>query len=87
MASQLTPEQRSMRSRMAAHVSWANTADPTARTAKARQAAMDRFERQVDPTGELPAKERARRAEHARKAFYASMALKSAQARARRRQQ
>lgn len=79
----LTPEDRILRSRMASHVSWANTADPAARTANARKALLDRFDRQVDPDGVLPPEERARRAKHARTAFYTSMALKSAQARRR----
>lgn len=73
-----------MRGRIAAHSSWANTADPAARTANARKAASDRFERQVDPEGLLSPAERTRRADHARKAFYVSMALKSAEARRRR---
>jgi hypothetical protein len=42
---------------------------------------MDRFEREVDPEGRLPATERARRAEHAKKAYFLKLALKSASAR------
>jgi hypothetical protein len=42
---------------------------------------LDRFERQVDPDGELPPAERARRAGHARKAYFTRLALRSAQAR------
>ncbi len=45
----LTPSERSLRARMAAHASWANTSDRRARTAAGRKAAIDRFERQVDP--------------------------------------
>jgi hypothetical protein len=81
----LTPEQRTMRARLAAHRSWANTADPLERTAPARRAAMDRFEREVDPDGTLSPKERARRAESARKAYMTSLAFKSARSRARKR--
>src|SRR5262245_32896675 len=80
----LTPELRSLRARLAAHTKWANTSDPSAATAPARAAFLDRFERQVDPDGTLPPEERARRAEHARKAHFARLALRSAQARARR---
>jgi hypothetical protein len=80
----LTPEQRVMRSRLAAHRSWANTSDPAARTAPARKAALDRFERQVDPDGVLPEAERARRAEYARKAYFTELAFKSSRARQRR---
>jgi hypothetical protein len=74
----LTPAERTLRSQIAAHESWANTEDRTARTAKARKALDDKFERQVDPDGILPPAERAKRAEHARKAHYLRMALKSA---------
>jgi hypothetical protein len=79
--SPLTPAQRTLRARIAAHSSWANTADPAARTAPARAAAMERFEREVDPDGVLPEAERKRRAEHARKAYFSRLALKSAKAR------
>lgn len=85
MEHNLTPAQRSLRARLAAHVSWANTADRAARTAAARKAAMDRFDRQVDPDGVLPPQERARRAAHARKAYFARLALRSANARRARR--
>jgi hypothetical protein len=72
---------RSLIARLAAHESWANTADPSARTAPARRALLDRFERQVDPDGVLSPDERARRAGHARKAYFTRLALRSAQAR------
>jgi hypothetical protein len=45
---------------------------------------MERFERQVDPDMELPRTERLRRAEHAKKAYFAALASKSAQVRRRR---
>jgi hypothetical protein len=77
----LTPEQRSLRARIASHTSWANTEDPAARTAPARSAFFDRFERQVDPDGVLDPADRRRRAEHARKAYMQGLALKSARAR------
>jgi hypothetical protein len=79
----LSSAERQLRSRIAAHISWANTPDPAARTAAGRAAFLDRFEKQVDPDGTLSPDERARRAEHARKAYFASLALKSAQARRR----
>ena len=44
---------------------------------------LDRFEREVDPNGELTPAERARRAGHARKAYFTRLSLKSAQARRR----
>lgn len=77
----MSPAERSMRSRLAAHRSWANTDDPAARTQPAREASMARFERQVDPEGLLAPAERQRRAEHARKAYFLELALKSAKAR------
>ncbi len=45
---------------------------------------MSRFEAEVDPDGVLDPQERAIRAAHARKAYFARLALKSAQARRRR---
>ena len=81
----MTPNDRVLRARIAAHTRWSNCADPTAATAPARKAALDRFERQVDPDAVLPLAERARRAEHARKAYFTKLALRSAQARARKR--
>jgi hypothetical protein len=80
----LTPGERTLRARMAAHTSWARTNDRSARTAPARKAAMDRYEREVDPDRTLEPAERARRAEQAMKAHMARIALKSALARRRR---
>ena len=74
-----TPQQ--IAGRIGAHESWARTSDRSARTAPARQAALDRFEREVDPENILPPAERAIRSEHARKAYFLRLALKSAQAR------
>lgn len=78
---ELTPEQRSLRSRIAAHRSWACTGDRTERTRPARDAFMRRFEDQVDPEHRLPDTERLRRAEQARKAHFVQLALKSSRAR------
>lgn len=76
-----------MRARIAAHSRLANAtaSDRRDMTAAARRAFEDRWERQVDPDGVLTPDERARRAEHAKKAHFQRMALKSAQARRRRR--
>ncbi|MCZ7414273.1 hypothetical protein [Streptomyces sp. WMMC897] len=79
----MTPTERQQRARLAAHTSWANTADPTSRTAKARAAHLSRFEREADPDGVLTPEERARRASHLKKAYYARLALQSAKARRR----
>ncbi len=78
----LTPSERSLRARLAAHTLHARV-DPTAHTAPARKAFLARFEREVDPDGILSTAERARRAEHARKAYFTRLALRSAQARRR----
>jgi hypothetical protein len=80
----LTPAERALRARLAVHTSWANTGDRAARTAPARRAALERFERQVDPDGSLSDAERARRAEQAMRAHMARLALRSAQSRRRR---
>lgn len=82
----LTPSERSLRGQIAAHESWARSEDPSARTAPARKAALDRFEKQVDPDGVLTPSERAKRAEHARKAHFKRLALKSAKVRRQRKQ-
>ncbi len=78
-----TPEQRSLRARIGAHALHAQVVDPAAHTAPARAAFLDRFEREVDPDGALPPEERARRAEHAKRAYFARLALASAKARRR----
>ena len=77
----LTPEQRVLRSRMAA---YAQHSQGRTNTAPATAAAMARFERQVDPDGQLAPAERARRAEHARRAFYSGLAYASSKSRAQR---
>ncbi len=54
-------------------------------TAPARKAFLDRFDREVDPAGVLGPKERARRAAHARAAYFTQLALASARARRQKR--
>lgn len=80
----MTPEERKHRARLGAHTSWANTTNPSARTAPAREAALGRFEKEVDPDGVLLPEERARRAKHAKAAFYARIQMLSAKKRAER---
>jgi hypothetical protein len=72
----LTPAEKSLRGKLAVETSWARTENRSARTAKARRALEGKWltEADGDPV----------RAEHLRKAHYARMALKSAQARRRR---
>ena len=52
-------------------------------TTAARSAFLNRFEREVDPDGVLSPAERAKRADHARKAYMTKLAYKSAKARAK----
>ena len=82
----MPPSERRLAASIAAHESWAKTPDRSARTAPARAALLARFERDVDPDGLLLADERERRAEHARKAYFQRLALKSARARRRSRE-
>jgi len=76
-----TPAERRLAAQIAAHESWANTPDRSARTSKARAALMAQFEQQADPEGKLLPAERAKRAEHLRKAHFKRLALASAKAR------
>ena len=57
------------------------THDPKETTKAARAAFLSRFETEVDPNGTLSPKERSRRAEAARKAYFAQLAYRSAKAR------
>jgi hypothetical protein len=76
---------RVLRARMAAHALHARVNDPSAHTAPARKVFLSRFEREVDPEGTLEPQERARRAEHAKKAYFLGLAVKSSNARAKKR--
>ena len=76
----LSPQQRSLRARLAAHAMHAkHDTDQVSRPG--REAFLARFERQVDPDGVMPDAERRRRAEHAKRAHMTRLALRSAQAR------
>src|SRR5665647_1333646 len=77
----VSSSERRLAATIAAHESWANTPDRSARTAPARAALLARFEREVDPDRTLPPDERARRAGHKRKAYFGRLALKSARSR------
>ena len=70
--------ERALQATIAAHASWANTPDRAARTAPARAARDAKF---LEAAGGDPV-----RAEHLRKAHFARLALKSAQARRRARE-
>ena len=75
-----SPSDRALRARLAAH---ALHAQGGTNTAPAHKAFLDRFDREVDPDGTLDPVTRAKRAEHARKAYFLGLALKSAKARRR----
>lgn len=81
----MTPEDRVWRARLGAHSLFAKH-DAREVTAPARQAFLDRFEKEVDPTGTLPPDERARRAAHARSLYFSRLGKKSARSRARKAQ-
>jgi hypothetical protein len=68
-----TPAERQLRASIAAHESWAHTENRAARTAPARAALDAKF---LEQAGGDPV-----RAAHLRKAHFARLALKSAQAR------
>ena len=76
--SALTASERVLLGRQAAHESWANTEDRSARTAPARAALEQKF---LDQAGGDPL-----RAASLRNAYYARLALASAKARRARRQ-
>jgi hypothetical protein len=74
------PEDMSRRGKIGAHIKHSRY-DSRESTAPARQAFDRKFENQVDPEGTLSEEERLRRAQHARKAYFARLALASARAR------
>jgi len=73
--------QRTTRARIAAHTSRAKTTDRTRRTAPAREAALAKFEEQVDPGGTMTPQQRAQAAASARTAHFQRLALASHAAR------
>lgn len=79
----MTPEQRSMRARLAAHVRWGNTPDRTGAEERNRKAIADRFYNQTHPA--LPHEQRLIAAQSLLQAHMLRMALKSSMARSRRR--
>lgn len=76
----MTPAERSLRARLAAHYLHSRV-DSREHTEPARRAFMDRFEDEVDPDRVLPEAERRRRAEQAKKAYFTRLALRSARVR------
>jgi hypothetical protein len=79
--SMMTPEERSLRARAAAHRMHAQG---KTNTKPGRDAFMARFYKEVDPDGVLPEGERHKRAQHAMRAHMLTISAKSAKARRRR---
>ena len=77
----LTPEQRTIRAKLAAHARWSKVEDRTAATAPARQALHDRIAAEIDPDNRLDPLERAKRVDSAVKAHMLRLSLKSSKAR------
>jgi hypothetical protein len=77
----MTPAQRKLRAQIAANTRWSRES-PAANAARGQAGLLARFEREVDPTGELLAPERARRADAAYRAHMQRLALRSSRARA-----
>jgi hypothetical protein len=71
---------RSLRARLAAYALHAQH-DPRETTANGRAAFLARFDREVDPKGLLEPDERRRRAEQARRAYFARLSLAAVKAR------
>lgn len=75
-----SPEELSLRGRLAAHVLHSKY-DGKQLTDKARRTFRESFQKKVGPEGKLPEAERQRRAEHAYQAHMAQVALASVRAR------
>ncbi|MBE0611221.1 MAG: hypothetical protein IH609_17700 [Dehalococcoidia bacterium] len=71
---------RSTRSRIAAYTLHAKH-DSRELTSRARSVFMSRFERLVDPDGQLDPAERTRRAGHAKRAYFINLGAQSGKAR------
>jgi len=80
----LSPSERRLRAQIAAHEMHARH-DARATTAAGRAASARKLDEQllakIDPRQELPPEERARRLDHARRAHFARLALRSAKKR------
>jgi hypothetical protein len=84
--SRTTHTERSLQGRQACLTGWANTRDPSARTAPGRAAMFKKYLDQIpevdEQTGEvIPDDERRRRAEYLRRAHLADLARRAAKKR------
>jgi hypothetical protein len=82
-AEPLTPEQRRTRASVASLTRWSREPDRAAATRPALDGFLSKFEREVDPTGELAPETRALMADAARRAHMKRLALASSKKRGR----
>ena len=75
-----TAAERGLRARLAAYAMHAQH-DSRLTSANGRAAFLAKFEREVDPDGQLDVEERRRRAELARRAYFARLSLAAVKAR------
>lgn len=80
----MTPEQRSLHARAMAYAQWAKEPDRAARSRLGYDGLLRRFEREVDPDGQLDPAERTRRAMLRHRSHMNMLALRSSIARAAR---
>ena len=78
----MTPTQRRMRAQTAALIRWAYEPDRAKATRPALNGMLAKFERQVDPDGQMAPEERLMRAECLRKAHMRDLARRSSEVRA-----
>ena len=75
----LSPTERTLRARIGAHCLHAQH-DPRITSAPGRKAAAEKLNErllaEIDPDNSLPEEERARRLEHARRAYFLRLALR-----------
>jgi hypothetical protein len=80
----LTPEQRTLRARLAAHESWSNTENRSARTKaghRASPASVEYWEPRVDPEGALTPEARRAAAKSKRDAYMTRLEFNASRAR------
>jgi hypothetical protein len=82
LLSTLTPEQRSLRARIAANTRWSRE-DGKPNAVRGQAGLLAKFVDQIDPDHVLPEDERLRRAEAARRAHMQRLAFLSSKARTR----
>jgi hypothetical protein len=79
--SNLSPNLRAFRVRLAANAHQEDAETTRARVEHIARISTDRFADQVDPDRHLPPEDRAKRARNARRAHYTALAFRSSRAR------